>query len=185
MNGTNKKLTNLLAQAILDINAQGADVLEVIDRLNCDMRDIADTSEPLMPLRKYNEEWKAPVLETMTRFYDQNEFEREVPQGYRLRVAFVTNKSWCGTYDTSTQEPNYHEVPDASGAEYVDVFLERVAMRDCDIPKANTFRHMLQDSHMLKTMNSFGTGTAVPCEYMRFTIMHDKFREEQLMDTPE
>lgn len=177
----NKKLINLLAQAIQDINTHGSDVLEIIDRLNCDMRDVADTSEPILPRRKYDEVWKVPELVPMECFYDRNEFERTVPRGYRLRVAFLTNKSWCETYNIATQEPHYVEAPAGSGAEYVDVFFERTN-RNCDIAKASAFHRALKDAYMLKTMNSFGIGSSAPCEHLRFTVTHDKFREDQMMD---
>lgn len=178
----NTKLINLLARAIQDINAPGSDALEVIDRLNCDLRDVADTSVPFLPRRKYDEVWKAPELVTLDCFYDRNEFEHAVPKGYRLRVALTTNKSWCDTYNTTTQEPNYIEVPNASGAEYVDVFFERVAQHDYDLKRAIIFEGILKDTYMLKTMNSFGPDTGVPCLMCRYTVVHEEFRAEQTMD---
>lgn len=181
MNSVNKKLTTLLAQAIQDINKPGSDILTIIDHLNCDLRDAAPTSDPILPRRSLSpeDEWAAPIPMAVEKYIDCNGRSHSIPQGYRLRIAYVTNYSWCESYNTSTQEPNYVFVKGGNGTPYVDLFFERVALRNYDVVAAMTFFAILKEDCMLKTANHFGADTAVPCEYLRFTITHENFIASQ------
>lgn len=181
MSATNKKLTKLLATAIAEINMPGSNVLEIIDRLNCDLRDVSDTSDSILPRRFISpeDEWAAPIPMPVEKYIDCNGRQHTIPQGYRLRIAYVTNYSWCETYNTSTQEPNYIFVKGGNGTPYVDLFFERVAQRNYDVVGAIAFFGILKEDCMLKTANHFGADTNVPCEYLRFTITHENFIASQ------
>jgi hypothetical protein len=176
MTPAKKAITKLLAQAIIDVNDADHDVQAVIDQLNIDL--LHQITEPVKSERRYlspEDEWDAPIPMAVDYYIDRNGRQHKIPQGYRLRIAYVTNYSWCETYNTSTQEPNYVFAKGASGAPYVDLFFERVALRNYDVIAAIAFSAMLKDDCMLKTSAHFGDDTAVPCEYLRFTITHEEF----------
>jgi hypothetical protein len=180
MTPAKKAITKLLAQAIIDVNDADHDVRAVIDQLNIDL--LHQITEPVKSERRYlspEDEWDAPIPMAVEKYIDCNGRSHSIPRGYRLRIAYVTNYSWCETYNTSTQEPNYVFAKGGSGAPYVDLFFERVALRNYDVVGAIAFFAMLKEDYMLKTANHFGADTAVPCEYLRFTTTHSEFIASQ------
>lgn len=181
MTPAKKAITKLLAQAIIDVNATDTEIRAVIDQLNIDL--LHQITEPVeSERRRYlspEDEWDAPIPMAVEKYIDCNGRSHAIPQGYRLRIAYVTNYSWCETYNTSTQEPNYVFAKGASGAPYVDLFFERVALRNYDVVGAIAFFAVLKEDCLLKTAAQFGGDTAVPCEYMRFTITHTEFITSQ------
>ncbi len=181
MTPAKKAITKLLAQAIIDVNATDHEIRAVIDQLNIDL--LHHVMEPV-PCERHRyltpeEEWDAPIPMAVEKYIDCNGRSHKIPQGYRLRIAYVTNYSWCETYNTSTQEPNYVFAKGGNGTPYVDLFFERVALRNYDVVGAIAFFGILKEDCMLKTANHFGADTAVPCEYLRFTITHENFIASQ------
>jgi len=176
-----------LAQAIIDIQSdKNCNVDTLLEKLWAELDHASKSRESLKVLAIPDHMQSVPPKFIEAHIYmDPDNRTHDVPKGYRLRWALLTNRLWPSGF-SANDEPIYEQVHNVSGAEYVDMWLERLPdATEFGDRLAQKLRRRIDRDHMLKTANSFGAGTNKPVELLRLTITHKEFCRNQGLDYEE
>ena len=157
MKGYKLNVTMRLAKALTEIGMAQCDdsdvraidaMLEELDRDIEALRRAYTKSPTLEPIGPDN----APHVEQFHWYTDHNMQSHKLPNGVVGRLAMVSNSVWCVGYDKNG--PRYEHVPNQSGSEFVDIFIE-FRGTEADHREASAVLEQIEGDQHIKTQNIF------------------------------